>query len=670
MVPEGTEPAAGQYSPVDIWIAPLSALPLVWLLSIVISRPLAMDFSLIRRLAAGLIAFAGTADLIKAITPAELVDVANPFPAFWYVLIGTLMAVVIAMVLLVLVEALVPSGSLLGPVQTVRAIPRWYRRTLRYLRIASILMRHGLGAYVFTRQRPDLSTELGRRRLARSLAASLDEAGVSFVKLGQILSTRADLLPAEFVEELATLQAGASPVAWADVHEVLATELGRDPAEVFAEVDEVPLAAASIAQVHTARLLDGTAVVVKVQRPRIAQVVASDLDIVERIARRLERSTQWGRSLGVVALADGFAASLREELDFRTEARNTTAIATAAAQRGADVVVRTPRLVPGLATRRVLVMERFTGVPVDTAPAGTDTAALAAALLDCLLGQILVDGVFHADPHPGNILLLDGDPLRVGLLDLGSVGRVDGALRASLGQLLLALDRADPAALVDALLEVVTAPDGLDERALQRAMGRFLVRNIGPGLPLDSAVIGDLFAVIARFRLATPPELAAVLRAIGTLEGTLTRLNPGFDLIAGARVFASAQLAARLEPAALRKSMTDELAGLLPLVRRLPRRVDRIFAALDAGTLTVRLAAPTAPAWSAGVLKVVLATAIAATTGVMAALLLVSGGGPRISESMSLNQLIGYLLLMISAILGLRVLGQVYRSDHPPARPR
>lgn len=654
----------------DISIAPLAALPMVWLLSIVISRPLAMDFSLVRRLVAGLLAFGITDDLIKAITPEALIGVANNFPTFWYVLIGTLMAVVIAMVLLVLVEALVPSGSLPGPVQIIRAIPRWFRRTLRYLRIASILMRHGLGAYVFTRQRPDLSTEIGRRRLARSLAATLDDAGVSFVKLGQILSTRADLLPAEFVEELSTLQAGASPVSWAEVREVLATELGRDPAQVFAEIDEEPLAAASIAQVHTARLLDGTAVVVKVQRPRIAQVVASDLDIVERIARRLERSTQWGRSLGVVALADGFATSLREELDFRTEARNTTAIAVAAAQRDADVVVRTPRLMAGLATRRVLVMERFTGVPVDAAPAGTDTVALAGALLDCLLGQILVDGVFHADPHPGNILLLDSDPLRVGLLDLGSVGRIDGGLRAGLAQLLLALDREDPAAVVDALLEVVEAPEGLDERALHRAMGRFLVRNIGPGLPLDSAVIGDLFALISRFGLATPPELAAVLRAIGTIEGTLRRLDPGFDLIAGAREFASRQVSARLEPAALRKSMTDELAGLLPLIRRLPRRVDRIFAALDAGTLTVRLAAPTAPAWSGSVLKVILATAIAATTGVMAALLLVSGGGPKISESMTLNQLIGYLLLMISAILGLRVLGQVYKSDHPPARSR
>ncbi|MFC4942572.1 ABC1 kinase family protein [Pseudonocardia sp. GCM10023141] len=653
----------------DIVIAPLTAIAAVWLFSILISRPLGMDFSLVRRLLTAVLAMSLTGALIIAITPAAVLTGAD-FPAFFYVLIGTLMSVVLAMIVLVTAEAIVPSGTLPGPIRIVRATPAWFRRSLRYLRITRILMRHGLGVYVFTRQRPDLSTSDGRRRLARSMAAALDDAGVSFVKLGQILSTRADLLPVEFIEELSALQAGASPVPWAAVLDTIGSELGRDAGEVFASIDAEPLAAASIAQVHTARLHDGREVVIKVQRPRIAAVVASDLDIVGRIARRLERSTQWGRSLGVVALAEGFAASLLEELDFRTEARNITAIATAAQRRGADTVVRMPKLAAGLATRRVLVMERFRGVPVDTAAAGTDRAALARELLDALLGQILVDGVFHADPHPGNILLLSSDPLRVGMLDLGSVGRLDGALRGSLQQLLLALDRDDPAAVVDALLEVVEAPADLDERALQRAMGRFLVRNVGPGLPLDSAVIGDLFGLVAQHGLTTPPELAAVLRALGTIEGTLTRLDPAFDLIAGARDFAARQVSARLEPAALRKTVTDELAGLLPLIRRLPRRVDRIVTALDNGTFTVQVATPAAPTWTGNVLKVLLATAIAATTGVMAALLLVSDGGPRISEAMSVNQLIGYLLLMISAILGLRVLGQVYRRDRTAARPR
>jgi ubiquinone biosynthesis protein len=187
------------------------------------------------------------------------------------------------------------------------------------------------------------------------------------------------------------------------------------------------------------------------------------------------------------------------------------------------------------------------------------------------------------------------------------------------------------------------------------------VRHLGPGATLDAATVGELFVLLARHGLSAPPELAAVLRALGTLEGTLTRLDPGFDLVAGARAFASAQVSARMEPAAVRRAVTDELATLLPLVRRLPRRVDRIVTALDSGQLTVRVAAQ-APRTPGGVLSAVLVTAIAATTGVMAALLLVSAGGPRLTETMTVDQLLGYLLLVVSAVLGLRVLGQVYRT--------
>jgi ubiquinone biosynthesis protein len=644
-------------------LASLSSLPLVWLLGVVVSRPLGLDFSLVRRFGAGLLAFGITTSVVRAITPDSVLTTSGAFPAFWYLLLGTLISVVVAMVVLVVVEALVPSGSLPGPVALVRATPRGLRRARRYLRIALVLARHGLAAYVFTRQRPRMSGADGRRRLARSLAAALDDAGVTFVKLGQILATRADVLPVEFVEELGRLQTAAAPVPWAQVRAVLAAELGRDPDEVFARVEPEPLAAASIAQVHAATTVDGRAVVVKVQRPRIGQVVAGDLDILDRLARRLQSRTRWGRSLGVTALADGFAAALREELDFRVEARNIAAVAAAAAAR-TPPPVRVPAVEADLVTRRVLVMERLSGVPVDTAPAAADRPALARELLEFLLGQVLVDGVFHADPHPGNLLLLDPAPAggpRIGLLDLGSVGRIDAVLRASLARLLLAVDRADPVAAVTALLEVADAPEGLDERALQRDMGRFLARHLGPGTSLSAALVGELFALLGRHRIAAPPELAAVLRAIGTLEGTLTALDPGFDVVAGARAFAGRQVTDQLSAQNLRRTATDELLALLPLVRGVPQRIDRVVSALEAGQLTVRVAAPPGPFGGQG-LVAGLAAAIAATTGLMAAVLLAAGGGPRISDTMTLHQLFGYLLLVVSAILGLRVLGLVYRS--------
>jgi ubiquinone biosynthesis protein len=644
---------------VTLW-ASLSSLPLVWLLGVVVSRPLGLDFSQVRRFGAGLLAFAITNSIIRAITPDSVLGTGGAFPAFWYLLLGVLLSVVIAMIVLIVVEALVPSGSLPGPVALVRAAPRGLRRARRYLRIGWILARHGLAAYVFTRQRPRMAGSAGRRRLARSLAAALDEAGVTFVKLGQILATRADLLPVEFVEELGRLQSAAAPVPWAQARAVLAAELGRDPDDVFAHVDPEPLAAASVAQVHAATTVDGRAVVLKVQRPGIGQVVAGDLDILLRLARRLAARTRWGRSLGVTALAEGFAVALREELDFRVEARNIAAVGIAAAARKPPLA-RVPSVEAELVTQRVLVMERLSGVPVDAAPAGVDRPALARDLLAFLLGQVLVDGVFHADPHPGNLLFLDADGgPRIGLLDLGSVGRIDAALRAGLARLLMAVDRADPVVAVAALREVADAPDGLDERALQRDMGRFLARHLGPGTSLSAALVGELFALLARHRIAAPPELAAVLRAIGTLEGTLTALDPGFDVVAAARAFAADEVSAQLTPAALRRSATDELLALLPLVRGIPQRVDRMVSALEAGRLTVRVAAPPGPLGSHG-LTALLAATIAATTGLMAAVLLAAGGGPRISDTMTLHELFGYLLLIVSAILGLRVLGLVYR---------
>ncbi|MEV1295982.1 AarF/UbiB family protein [Pseudonocardia sp. NPDC049635] len=641
----------------------LSALLGVWVLGILVSRPLRMDFSLTRRLAAGAVAFTSAIPIVEQITPAGVVGTTEPFPVLWYLVLGTLLAVLLAMVLLVLAEVMVPSGSLPGPLALLRSLPRRWRRARRYAAIVRVLARHGLAAYVFTRQRPDLDAPGGRARLARSVRAALEDAGVAFVKLGQILATRPDLLPAEFVTELAHLQARARPVPWPEIEAVLAAEWGSAPGVV--RVEPEPLAAASIAQVHTGTLADGTEVVVKVQRPGIAAVVADDLDILDRLARRLQRRTRWGARLGVVALADGFAASLREELDFTVELRNVRVMASAAAARGADRVVRTPVPYPEHSTPRVLVLERVHGRPVSTAPGDEE---LAGALFEALLGQIVLDGVFHADPHPGNILrttagsATGGAPLV--LLDLGSVGRLDAGLRSGLVRLLLAVDTGDPVPVCDALLELAQAPPTLDERALVRDVGRFLVRATAPGVPADAAVFADLVRIVAAHGIAVPPELAAVFRAIGTLDGTLTALDPGFDLIAAARRFAAEQVRAELEPDALLRRAGTELTTLLPLLRALPRRVDRVLGALDDGTLAVqvrpqagRLARPEAEAMGQ-----LVATALAATTGFMAVVLLAAPGGAEVGPGLSVHELLGYLLLMVSAILGLRSLARSYRS--------
>lgn len=575
-------------------------------------------------------------------------------------------ALLVAMGFLVLAEAVLPSGSL-RPVTWARALRHRLARARRYLQISRIAARHGLLPYLRGRRRHQADTPAGRAGLARSVRLALEEGGVSFVKLGQLLATRRDLLPTEFVNELSRLHHQVTPAPWPQVEQVLGQELGT-PDAVFDKLDARPLAAASIAQVHQARLRSsGAEVVVKVQRPGIRPVVERDLDIVDRMARRLQTRTRWGATIGAVELARGFANALHEELDFRVEARNMAVVAAASAVPGTDTSVRLPAVHPQLCTERVLVMERLDGLPLDAAgpvidTRGLDRQVLARALLGCLLRQIMLGGVFHADPHPGNILLLDDG--RLGLLDFGSVGRLDALLRAALQQFLLAIDRGDPAGLYDALLEVMVRPDDLDEQRLQRALGQFMARHLNPGATPEVEMFTDLFRLVASYDLMVPPEVAAVFRALATLEATLGRLAPGFDIVAESRTFAAAQLSGQLQPTSLRQAANDELPTLLPMLRRLPRRADRITNALEHGRLGlgVRLFAdPRDRRFLTTLVHQILLAFLGATTGIMAVLLLGSSGGPKLSPTVSLFQVLGYNLLVVSAVLILRVLVTTFR---------
>jgi ubiquinone biosynthesis protein len=314
-------------------------------------------------------------------------------------------------------------------------------------------------------------------------------------------------------------------------------------------------------------------------------------------------------------------------------------------------------------------MQLLAGTPLDAADAviadrGLDRQALACALLEFMLRQIMLDGVFHADPHPGNVLVLaDG---RLGLLDFGSVGRLDASVRSALQRLLLALDRGDPLGASDALLEVTLRPDEIDQQRLERALGQFMARYLGPGTTPGLQMFTDLFRIVTEYGLSVPPEVAAVFRALATLEGTLARLAPGFNLVAEARSFAGRYATVELEPATARQTVSEELATLLPMLRRFPRRVERIASAAEHGRLSVHvrlLADERDRRHLTAMLHQVLLTILSATAGIMAVLLLGTGGGPRVTATVSLYQLLGYNLLVVCAILALRVLVLIFRPD-------
>ncbi|WP_027927375.1 ABC1 kinase family protein [Amycolatopsis benzoatilytica] len=626
----------------------------LWPLVAAARKVLGVRVGIVRALGAALVGWVVAGTIIRAFPALVL---ARPGVAIGLLIPLAGSALAVTLLVLFVAELAVPSGGP-GLFARLSALRSRIARGRRYSRIMRIAIRHGLGSFLTGRRTagPD-----GSAKLARSLRLALEEAGVTFVKLGQLLSTRADLLPPVYLRELSKLHDQVPPAPEDQVRALLREEIDVDTA--FAHIDGKPLAAASIAQVYGARLRSGEAVVVKVQRPGIREQVERDIDIVRRLASVLSARTGWARSLGVEELAEGFAESLHDELDFRTEAGNIAAIAA----RPLDGVTL-PTVHKALSTERVLVMRRLDGKPLSaaSAPAGAGEK-LARTFLRGLLDQVLLAGVFHADPHPGNVLLLEDGTL--GLLDFGSVGRLDSSLRAGLQALLPAVDRGDPAGVRDGLLEIVDRPDELDEQRLERALGILLARHFGPGRSPGLDVFTGLFRVVAEHRLSVPAPIAAVFRALATMEGTLATLAPDFDLVAESRAFATERVG--LSPAALHHTVADELTALLPVLRRLPRRVDRIGAALEEGRLSVNLRLFSDERdrdLVTGLMHEVLLALVGIATGLMAVLLLASTSGPQLIPGLTLNQVFGYNLLMISALAGLRLLFVVFRRSGRPSR--
>jgi ubiquinone biosynthesis protein len=585
-------------------------------------------------------------------------------PALLPLQIGIVLLVAIAF--LVIAELLVPAGSVPRPNQWWPGITARFERSRRYAQITRIALKNGLVPF-----RPNTDpTSTGsaeRTRQGRAIRTALESAGGAFIKLGQLLSTRSDLLPPEYLTELAALQERVPAADWASVRDQLETELGCSLEDLFADIEHVPLAAASIGQVHRATLRDGRAVAVKVQRPGITPLVERDIDIMIRLANKLERTTGWGRDLGVAALAQSFADSLRNELDYRIEAGNMAAMALTQARHGADERVGIPEHFPQFCTAKVLTMELVQGGTLsDPVTLQEHTAAerdrQARRLLRSTLTQIIDDGVFHSDLHPGNIIMrADGELV---LLDFGSVGRLDSELRAQIGDVLIAFYRGDAGAFTDALLGFIERPDELDETALRRQIGVFVATRLGPGASLDVTVFTQMVRMLTENRIAVPAELGSAFRAVATVEGTLRHLSPGFEMLTAASDFAKDRVTAGLTPDAVRTAVTDELLTMLPMIRRLPRRINRLTGELAEGRLSVNIrlfADKRDRALVHSLANLLVVTFLAGTFAITAAMLLISGGGPVISPTLTLFQVFGYLLVIVAGLLTLRVLFDVFR---------
>jgi ubiquinone biosynthesis protein len=540
----------------------------------------------------------------------------------------------------------------------IRALRRSGQRIGRYAQITRIAAKYGFGPALGLGH-PDAGEEVAPAApAARRLRLALEECGGMFVKLGQLLSTRADLLPAAVTAELARLQDRVAPAPAAEVRELLEAELGRSVEEVFGEFDWEPIAAASIGQAYRARLPGGEPVIVKVQRPGIAAAVERDLLVLAELARAVETRTSWAGEYRVSELADEFAERLREELDFRLEARNASEIA---ANLAGMPQVRIPTVHQELSSARVLVLEWLDGVSIREVERidrlGLARPALAEALLRCALQQMLIDGRFHADPHPGNVLVLpDG---QLGLIDFGATGRLDPLQQASMRGMLVAVQRRDAGMLRQAVLEVATLRRNFDDEQLERALARFMARHLGSGAAPDAAMFNDLLQLFFTFGIVLPVEFSTFFRALVTLEGTLTTLFPGYLVIQAAEELAAGWARERLAPSSLDELARNELASLALLLRRVPKHVDRIAGIVERGDLRTRVSLfgdeQDLRAVTRLLNRVVLAV-LGSVVGVLSVMLLGTQGGPPFTGDTSLFQFFGYFGLFCATVLILRVI--------------
>jgi ubiquinone biosynthesis protein len=486
--------------------------------------------------------------------------------------------------------------------------------------IASVLIRYGFGDLV---QRFGLANALedaGRALHWRDshelihltppqrLRRVLEELGPTFIKLGQVLATRVDLFESEWIAEFSQLQDSAPPVPYELLLPQLVEDLGGPPEQVFAAFDPVPLAAASVAQVHRARLHDGTEVVVKVRRPGIRPVIEADLRWLLRLAQLAESESPELRTFSPQQVVQQFGKSLRNELDFAVECRNATRIA-AQFEGYADADASQPRpgggellqaapliVVPRVhwqwSGERVCVQDYIVGIPgrklAEVDAAGLDRKVLARRGARAVLKMIVQDGFFHADPHPGNVFYLPGN--RIAFIDFGMVGRLSEQRREQLMALLLGLVQQEPARVADVLTD--WSGDGaVDHEALVAEIEAFVEQY--RGLPLRqlklAALLSDVVAILRHHRVALPADLGLLVKAFVTLEGMGRELDPDFDMAGEALPLLRQLLRERYQPAALLGRGWRSVSELLGLLAGLPQDLSRLLRAARKGRLDIHI---------------------------------------------------------------------------------
>ena len=479
--------------------------------------------------------------------------------------------------------------------------PRYLRR---YRQIVEILADYGFGAFLAQMglsDRLNIPRRWRRRRdlpgdamtNPRRLRRALEYMGPTFIKFGQILSTRSDIMPPEYLEELSFLQDEVPPVSWDEARQVVESELGAPVEELFTQIDPVPIASASLAQVHVARLIGGEEVVIKIQRPNLEKTVNLDLDIIYDLAQTAQQRISLASRFEVADLAEEFASALRTELDFRREAWNADRFR----QNFADEPhLYVPKIFWEYSTQRLLVMERIRGIKIDNLEAlkaaGYDPRRISTYAANFALKEVLIDGFFHADPHPGNMLIMPGEV--IGVLDFGTVGRLDDRDRTNLARLFIAGVQMDVEGIVDQLQRMGVADYRVDRMGLQRDLKRIMTRYYG--LPIyeinAQEVAKAVQPIMYEYKLYVPTDYYLLMKTVIMLQGVGLNLDPDFDIFEAAqpymgKLFRRMWLPSSWGPEVLRLAMDwKDFATILP------RKTSRILDQVERGQLTVQAELP------------------------------------------------------------------------------
>lgn len=463
--------------------------------------------------------------------------------------------------------------------------------------ISGVLARYGFGEVLQRmgfgpKRAAEADAATTERSWATRLRMALEELGPSFVKLGQIVSTRADVLPAELIIELTKLQDAVPPVPFAAIKEQVEQSLGADLDEIYAEVDETPLAAASIAQVHRAKLKTDEGLVdvaLKVQRPGIGETISSDLDILRTFAVLLERAVPETRIYSPTGLVHQFERAITSELDFSIEAEN--AIRFAQNFEGYRNVCF-PKVYRQATSKHVITLEYLDGKKIfDAVALGHSGKKLARLAMDIVVKQIFEDGFFHADPHPGNVLILGSpeDPT-FALLDLGMVGRLSPRLRDLSVDLMVAAARRDYEAIADVLYSIGTPTKKIDMHAYRAEVAMLAERYLGKPLKdLEvSALIRDLAQGAMKFGVEVPTDLLLVGKTLMTIEGIGKALDPELDVFEEGKPLFLEIVKKRYSPERLGTELLRRLERLSGATTNLPEQMRDVLDDLRFGRLTVR----------------------------------------------------------------------------------